>query len=804
MSYPYLFNTLNIGADLPFSAVATELAEAVVAGDVVVQAPPGTGKTTLVPPIVANAYPGRVIVTAPRRVAVRAAARRLAALSGTTLGQEVGFSIRGQSRRSAATRIEFVTPGVLLRRLLREGDIDASAVVFDEVHERGLDTDLALGMVRELREIRDDLRIVAMSATVDAERFATLLGHGRPTPIVSASAQTHPLEVRYAPFSPRLDARGVSEDFLRHVAEQAAHLLQDHSRDGDVLVFVPGIGEIERCSAHLCALLGADSEVEILHLHGGQSPQDQDRIFSPGTARRAIIATAVAESSVTVPRVRAVVDAGLARSPRLDVARGISGLVTTSAPQSSAQQRAGRAARLGPGVVVRCYSATEFAAFPAWPMPEIAVADLTQAMLDAAVWGTPEMAGLRLLDPPPPSHTRAAVATLTDLGALDDSGAVTELGRQLATLPLHPRWGRALLTGAAMAPQRAAEIAGYVEKLSETRSLAATVRTLAPAKSPEPVSLSRDEVPAFVTALAWPDFVGRRRTSSSREYLLASGSAATAPAHLSEHEWLAIAEVSRDRDGRGRIRAAEPISQELALACLRPTWHRSRHTWVEGARVRAREVEAVGAIELSSRQVAPTPADCAAALSHWLRDGNLTATADAQQLRRRLALLHHRRGAPWPEVSDAALAEAVEILFAGELTQPIVPTLDEQRLRRLLPWPQASELEDLVPQRIQVPSGSRITLSYPEDPAAEDAQIVAAVKLQECFGMAETPQVLGCAVTMHLLSPAGRPVALTQDLESFWNGPYQQVRSELRGRYPKHPWPENPWEEPATRGTKRR
>ncbi len=765
-----------------------------------------------------------------------------------------------------------MTPGVLLRRLLRDGDIDASAVVIDEVHERGLDTDLVLAMVRDLRDIRDDLRIVAMSATVDAPKFAALLGDGSAgagagagsasgaglagaAPIVAAEAEMYPLDIRYAPFPKRLDARGVTDDFLRHVAGQAVGLVASDtgaagapgSTNGDVLVFLPGVREVERCAGYIEAQLGAAgsgaaTNVEVLTLHGRQTSEEQDRVFRRASSaslahpasphpRRIIVSTSIAESSVTVPGVRAVVDACLTRGPRLDVARGFSGLVTTSCAQSSANQRAGRAGREGPGVVVRCVSQSEFSSFPAWPAPEIAVADLTQAMLDAAAWGTPRMEGLKLLDAPPAHHTDAALSVLAGLGAIDDAGAITDLGRTLATLPVHPRMGRALLAATELMPGHAEKVARAVEKLTDARGLARIAREHASAsgssgrrgQAASASDLLPSDIPALVTALAWPDFVGRRRDEASDEYLFTGGTAATLPGlgsgsaqvtALRGHEWIAASEITRQSHGRALIRAGEPIDTCIAMLAAGHLARTETAAFVEDGRVRARERELLGAIELSSRQIKPTPDQCVSANTAWLRealgaatslaDAPLTAPADTEALRRRMAFAHVHRGNPWPDVSGAGLAAAVEVLFAGDLEKASVPRLDSERIKRLLPWPEASDFDALVPERMQVPSGSRIRLEYPADPAEEGAQIVLAVKLQECFGLAETPQVLGVPVTMHLLSPAGRPLAVTQDLSSFWNGPYSQVRAEMRGRYPKHPWPENPWEEPATARTKRR
>lgn len=804
MSTDFQFNLPNIAIGLPFASKLSSLADAVRGRDVVVQAPPGTGKTTLVPPAVANARAGKVIVTAPRRVAVRSAARRLAQLSATELGDLVGYTVRGDSRTSAGTRVEFVTPGVLLRRLLRDGDVAATTVVLDEVHERGLDTDLVLAMLRDLRDIRDDLRIVAMSATVDAPRFASLLGAG--TPIVAADAEIFPLDIRYAPYPQRLDARGVTDGFLRHVAAQTSDLLGQ--ADGDVLVFLPGVREVDRCAGFIENLVGTTAEV--CTLHGRQSSEEQDRIFRRHAGRRVIVSTSIAESSVTVPGVRAVVDACLARGPRLDVTRGFSGLITTSCAQSSANQRAGRAGREGPGVVVRCVSQSEFTAFPDWPAPEIVVADLTQAMLDAAAWGTPRMRGLMLLDAPPGHHAEAATRILSGLGAIDETGVVTELGRTLATLPVHPRLGRALLTAAQLLPQHVEQVARAVENLTDARGLARVARGHAAQTDTDSAEFGPTEIPGLVAALAWPDYIGRSRAQASEEYLFTGGTAAIlgSRSDLRGSEWIVATEITRQAEGGALIRSGEPINREIALLAAGHLAHTETTAEVDSGRVRARRRELLGAISLSARQIQPTPEQCVAANTAWLREelGSQTSLHDrgAEEFRRRMAFAHAHRGSPWPDVSGAGLAGAIDILFAGDLDKSTVPTLTTDRLRRLLPWPEASDFDSLVPERLPVPSGSRIRLKYPANPTEEGAQIVLAVKLQECFGMASTPQVLGVPVTLHLLSPAGRPLAVTQDVESFWNGAYSQVRAEMRGRYPKHPWPENPWEEQATARTKHR
>ncbi|MFD1211979.1 helicase-related protein, partial [Arthrobacter sp. GCM10027362] len=450
-----------IGAGLTFArsldGLAAVLREGGPAGTAVVQAPPGTGKTTLVPPLVANLIAstavhrqgnsGRVVVTQPRRVAARAAARRLAALDASCLGDRAGYTVRGESRTARGTVVEFVTPGILLRRLLADPGLDGvAAVVLDEVHERGLETDLLLGMLAEVRQLRGDLMLVAMSATLDAPRFASLIGAsdgGGPAPVVDCPSALYPLAVEWAPAAgPRLDERGVARAFLDHLADTAAAAHVDAvARDPgvDALVFVPGAREVSYVAARLRGRTGG---TEVLQLHGQVDPAAQDRAVSgrgPGDAPRIIVSTALAESSLTVPGVRLVVDSGLAREPRRDAVRGMSGLVTVSCSRASAEQRAGRAARQGPGTVIRCYDQKTFAAAPAHATPEIAVADLTGAALALSCWGAPRGAGLSLPDLPPEAALEEAVRVLHDLGAVDADGRATGLGRTLARIPADPR-----------------------------------------------------------------------------------------------------------------------------------------------------------------------------------------------------------------------------------------------------------------------------------------------------------------------------------------------------------------------------
>ncbi|GGI83223.1 ATP-dependent helicase HrpB [Pseudarthrobacter scleromae] len=868
------FDLPAIGAGLPFAGSLAALAEAlgdgVTGGTAVVQAPPGTGKTTLVPPLLATLEahlkagapirPRRIVVTQPRRVAARAAARRLADLDGSRLGSRVGYTVRGERQAGPQTLIEFVTPGILLRRLLADPDLTAAgAVVLDEVHERGLETDLLFGMLTEVRQLRGDLTVVAMSATLDAPRFAALLGGhdgGGPAPVVGCPSALHPLETEWrpAPF-PRLDGRGVTRPFLDFIADTAAGAhRQALAADGaaDALVFVPGAWEVLQVAAGLRRRVGPGTDV--LELHGRVGPAEQDRAVSgrrPGENARIIVSTDLAESSLTVPGVRLVVDSGLSREPRRDAARGMNGLVTVSCSRASADQRAGRAARQGPGTVVRCYSQQAFGAAPAHVTPEISVADLAGAALVMACWGSPRGKGLALPDAPPEQAMEDAMEVLHELGAVSGDGHATAAGRTLAGLPVDPRLGRALLDGAAAAgPRAAAEVVAAVASdarapgadlprlLSDLRSdkgpagrrwadEGRRLQVLAQQAGPLPDAPALPSLTGgsalvgAVVALAFPDRVARRVPGDGPErYLLSSGTRAGLPAgsSLAGHEWLAVAEVSRGegRDSAGTgavIRAAAPLSAGLAESAASHLLVETVEAALTQGRVTARKVRRLGAIVLASTPVRPSPAEGRAAVAAALQQEGLAVLAwstAAEALRRRLAFLHRELGEPWPDVSEAGLLGRLQDWLGPELESLAagadVNTINlAEPLRRLLPWPEAARMDELAPELLEVPSGSRVRIDYPEW-SDVTAPPVVAVKLQECFGLDATPRLVNgrVPVLFHLLSPARRPLAVTGDLASFWSGPYAQVRAEMRGRYPKHPWPEDPWSAPATARTKQR
>ncbi|MCD9199344.1 ATP-dependent helicase HrpB [Aeromicrobium wangtongii] len=803
-------------------------------GVAVMQAPPGTGKTTLVPPAVAAmvAGGGRVVVTQPRRIAARAAARRLASLLGERVGQTVGHTVRGDRAVGPDTRIEFVTTGVLLRRLQRDPELPGvAAVVLDEVHERQLDADLALAFLVDVRAtVRDDLLLVAMSATVEAERTAATLAASTtgPVPVVDVPGALHPVTTHWAPPPPGVlptDERGVPPRFLDHVAATVRHAVS--TDPGDVLVFVPGVGEVDGVMRRLSGL----GDVDVLALHGRLPAQEQDRALTQGARRRIVVSTAVAESSLTVPGVRIVVDAGLSREPRTDQVRGLPALVTVRVSRSAAEQRAGRAGREAPGVVHRCWSRADHAHLPAHPAPEIAVADLTGFCLELAAWGDVDGASLALLDPPPPPALETARQTLVGLGAIDATGAITDRGRAMAQVPADPRLARALLDGAeAVGAHRAAEVVALLDDdvrapggdlVAALRGVrrggpaarswaeaVARLESLLPTRTSR-TGLTDDLAVGTVVALAHPGRIARRR-SGGGSYLMVSGTGAAfraADPSLAGLPWIAIADAERRPGARdATIRSAAPITEDIALDAASGVWQEADEVTWAGGRIVARRVTRLGAIELSAVPLADPPPDAvAAAVADGLsREGlaMLPWSEAAVALRRRMAFLHDALGEPWPDVGDEALLTRIDAWLGADLAR-VRGSRDLGRidvlsaLRRLLPWPAAGRLDELAPERVTLPNGKGARVEYG---ATGTEQPVLSVRLQDAFGWTATPRIADGRVPLllHLLTPARRPAAVTADLESFWAGPYRQVRAELRGRYPKHAWPEDPTQAQAT------
>ena len=853
---------------LPVTRALGDIAAATRPGScAVVTAPPGTGKTTLLPPAVAvslashDASAGRVLITQPRRVAARAAARRIARLLGEEVGGQVGYSVRGDSRVSERTRVEMVTPGIALRRLQRDPELPGvSALIVDEFHERDLDTDLALAFALDARSaLRDDLFVALTSATLEASRTVDFLrtSTGEEPALVDIPGDIFPLELRYAPPPRGVEAVGaignervgVRREYLAHVARTVEETVA--ATEGSVLVFLPGVGEIETVRGNL--RLG---DMPVLTLHGQLSAAEQDRALSPASGRRVILSTSIAESSLTVPGVSVVVDAGLAREPRFDAGRSLSSLVTVPAALARLDQRAGRAARTGPGIAVRVMDSVDVARRPAQSAPGIATQDLTDARLQVASWGTP-VDELALLDAPPAGTWEAAGQRLSSLGAIDEAGAATALGRTLASLPLDPPLGRALLAssgvlGASKAARFVALLSEDVRvpgadlgawerrlgrggasdagvgkaqaaRVKETRARLERLARRLPASASDDALASvaaerhektrtREDELALTCALAYPEWIARRRPGSMA-YILAGGVGAELPqgSPLEGQEWLAVASIDRAPASRhARILAAVPLSEEDALAAGGALLETHTQASIDKGALKATRTRALGAIPLASAPASSLSEEEATALvaEHLAARGlgDLGWGKEASSLRERMRVLHEVLGDPWPDVSDEALAGSAHEWLApwakrlaqgGSLSS--VSMLDA--LRSMLPWPQAARLDELAPEKMPIPAGGTRPIDW------SGAHPVLTLRVQQAFGWTDTPRLVDGRVplVLHLTDPAGRPAAVTSDLTSFWAGPYSDVRAQLRGRYPKHPWPEDPLHaEPTNRAKQRK
>jgi ATP-dependent helicase HrpB len=806
----------------------------------VLEAPPGAGKTTGVPLALLEApWLGsqQILLLEPRRLAARAAARRMAALRGERVGETIGFVVRGEHAVGPRTRVLVVTEGILTRRLQQDPALEGvGAVLFDEFHERSLIADTGLALVLGATSIlRDDLAVLVMSATLDGARVAALLGNA---PRITSEGRAFPVTTRFVP--PRPDAR--LED---HVARTVREALADEI--GSQLVFLPGAGEIRRVEERLAGTLPAN--VDLYPLHGSLPPAQQDAAIAPSPPgrRKVVLATNVAETSLTIDGVRVVIDSGLARVPRFSPRTGMTRLETVRVTRASADQRRGRAGRTEPGVCLRCWHAAEDAGLIPDARAEILDADLAPLVLDLAAAGFTDPGELPWLDAPPAAAWQQGRELLQLLGALDGHGRLTPHGTAMSELGTAPRLAHMLVRArdhGAPSLARAAALAALLEErdpmrgaggpppsdvrlrldalerdgdatllggatldrgaLARLRELAATWRQRL--GNPRPDPRAADEA-GMLLADAFPDRVARRRDAAGR-FVLRSGRGATLPEHdpLAQASWLVA--VALDDAGRdARITLAAPLDDAAVEAILSAEATTSDEvTWDATQRaVVARRVTRLGAIEVRSHAMAsPDPSLVRDALLAAVRAEGLDLlpwSDAARSLRARLAFVHHHDAA-WPDVGDAALLATLDG-WLGPHLDGVRRVSDLQRvdlggaLLAMLSWDRRAALERLAPERIQVPSGSRLAVDY-ADPEAP----VLAVRLQEVFGLAATPRVMDgrVPVVLQLLSPAYRPVQVTRDLASFWQTGYFDVRKDLRGRYPKHRWPDDPLEaEPGMR-----
>ena len=810
----------RLPANLPIrEALPALLAALTREPNAVLQAPPGAGKTTGVPLALLNqAWLGqaKIVMLEPRRLAARAAARRMAELLGEPIGETVGYRVRLESRISRRTRIEVVTDGVFTRMIQDGPDLGGiGAVLFDEFHERRLETDLGLALTLDAQSgLRPELRLIAMSATLDAGPVAALMGDA---PVITSEGRAFPVEIRHLPApAPNRLAEAVADAVDLALAEP-----------GGLLVFLPGGGEIRRVH-RLLAARRLSADIDLLPLYGDLDPGAQDMALSPAPAgrRKIVLSTSIAETSLTIDGVRQVIDAGLARGSRYDPRTGMVRLETTRVSQAGAAQRAGRAGRTEPGIAWRLWPEAQHKALAPRAEPEIAIADLTPLALELAQWGLGDATGLPLLDPPNPAAFATARRLLTDLGALGDDGRLTPHGGRMAELGLTPRLahmvlaaaerGAGVLATAIAAALSERDIAGRDADLRSRLELierpagndaARRAREIA-RRLARQIDLPWGPVdPAgagAVLALAYPDRIAKRRADGGR-FRLSGGQGAFLPEQdpLAGSDFLAVA----DLDGQApdaRIWLAAPLSQaELELALGERIRTDEEVAFEPSTRsVQTRRRRRLGALVLGDSPLPkPHPAAVAAALIDGIRQTGLAVlpwTEAAENFRQRVMFAARLDGPAggWPAVDDASLTSTLDDWLA--------PALDGKRslddlagidllalLRDQLDWNQQQALDRLAPSHVTVPSGSRIAIDY----GADDTPILA-VKLQEMFGLAETPTIAGGRVRLklHLLSPARRPIQVTSDLGGFWTGSYKAVRADLRGRYPRHPWPENPLE----------
>jgi len=820
---------------LPIDHILSDLRQALAQNSaVVLQAPPGAGKTTRVPLALLDQSwlaDKSILMLQPRRLAARHAAEFMADQLGEKVGRTIGYTVRFERKRSKATRIEVVTEGVLTRRLQNEPELNSvGLVIFDEFHERNLHSDLALALCRDAQSaLRDDLKLLLMSATLDAEPVAELLDN---CPILTSEGRSYPVVTRYLP--PAKEGR-----ITESVAAGVRRAMKE--TDGDILAFLPGAGEIRRCAEQLAGV----SEIDIRPLFGGLPFEQQRQAIEPGDKRRVVLSTNIAETSLTIEGISTVVDSGWERRPRFDIGAGLTRLELKRISVASAIQRQGRAGRLGPGTCYRLWSEGQQAQLLPQAPPEIRSADLAPLLLELACWGETAPERLTWLDPPSTSHLQQARRLLQDLGAIDVNGQPTALGQRMVRLPLAPRLARLVMAAegdgetalacefAAMLSERDLLSRSAVPTVTDcdltirwqllhnyppvpgakaVRRVAADLQRMIGTSGKAAWPSGRHVVQHWLAA-AWPDRIARQRQLGSDRYLLSDGSGAVLSRRSGvKHPPFLIALELEHRGEQAEIVVASVIERTLLEKVFADQLQPKRQIrWDEReGRVVAEEMVALGALVLASRPVKATQEEqLEGALAGVRKIGveRLNWPREAQQLIGRVR--HCAACRPydgWPDLDPAALNARLEEWLAPYLVGITTRAALERfnplaALKTLIPWELQRQLEQFVPERIEVPSGSRIRIDY-----SGEGPPVLAVKLQELFGWKQGPQLLNgrLPLQIHLLSPAGRPLAMTQDLENFWNAVYPEVRKEMRGRYPKHPWPDDPWNAPATARTKKR
>ena len=815
---------------LPIDAVLDELARTLTANNAaVLVAPPGAGKTTRVPLALLDApwlNGKKIIMLEPRRIAARASAERMARTLGERAGETVGYRVRFGSKISRATRIEVVTEGIFSRQILDDPELSGvAAVLFDEFHERSLDADLGLALARDAQTgLREDLRILVMSATLDGARVGKLLGDA---PVVASEGRAFPVETRYL-------GRKADAPIERQMADAIATALR--ADPGSVLAFLPGAAEIRRTQNFLGERVH-DASVEIVPLFGALDAAVQDRAIAPAPKgqRKVVLATSIAETSLTIEGVRIVVDSGLARVPRYEPDIGLTRLETVRASRAAVDQRRGRAGRTEPGVCYRLWDEPQTASLAAYTQPEILSADLSSLVLDLAQWGVRDPATLAFLDPPPAPALKEANSLLSELGALDADGRITAEGQSLRALALPPRLARMIVDSHRLgAGEEAADIAAILTERGlggDSVDLDAQARPVPPrplaARLQRPQSRAalgaaggfdgraagEDISPStgIMLALAFPDRVARNRGNGSFVLANGRGAAVEQTSSLARAPYIAVAELTGTA-AQGRILLAAPIAQEdIEARFADQIEDREEISFDRGAMaLRARRKRTLHAITLSEAPVALSPS---AETARIFAAGLIAAGLDKlpwskslKQWRDRVMFLRKAEGDSWPDLSDAALAAdgenwLVPALYDKTSLKELSPGDLSDALMALLPWELRARLEREAPTHFEAPTGTMLAIDY----EAEQGPTIA-VRLQELFGLNTHPSIAKGAVplVLELLSPAQRPVQVTRDLPGFWRGSYAAVRSDLRGRYPRHPWPEDPATALPTRRVKPR